>query len=102
MQRLILFSINMPTNQIYCFRANYKLSTKFDESLVPAWLSLEVDSQGYKISTIPEVASVARVLGNLEIEKDTVDEWIYYLESLGLKDVCQVACEEWFEDRGYS
>jgi hypothetical protein len=92
----------MPINKIYCFRANYELSTKFEECLAPAWLSLETDSQGYKISTIPEVASVARVLGNLEIEEDTADEWIYYLESLGLKGVCQVACEEWFEDRGYS
>ena len=87
---------------MYCFRASYEGSTPFESSRLPAWLSLEMDWQGYKISTLPWVAEVARALGSLAVEEDTPDEWISYLENLGFKDVHQVVCEEWFEDRGYS
>lgn len=90
----------MSNSKIYCFRADYKLSTNFDERTVPDWLCLEADCQGYKLLTVPEVADVARVLGALAIQ-DTADEWISHLESLGFKDVHQVTCEEWFEDRRY-
>lgn len=86
--------------QIYCFRANYHLSTDFDERTIPDWLSLEVDWQGYKISTVPWVADVARVLGLLSIE-DRPDAWISYLESLGLKEVVPLCCEKLFEDKLY-
>lgn len=86
--------------QMYCFRADYQGSTHFDERTVPDWLRLEADWQGYKLLTLPEVADVARVLGALSIE-DSADEWISHLESLGLKGVQQVTCEEWFEDRRY-
>ncbi|GAB4285212.1 MAG: hypothetical protein Fur0025_16630 [Oscillatoriaceae cyanobacterium] len=91
----------MPTGKIYCFRASYELSTKFDPSRVPDWLCLEADWQGYKIYTLPWVADVARVLGALEIE-DTPAEWISHLESLGLKEVCQVICDDLFEGKGYA
>ena len=86
---------------MYCFRASWKLSTNFDPQNLPDWLSLDTDWQGYKISTLPWIASVARVVGALEIE-DTPTEWISYLESLGLREIKQVSCEEMFEDKGYS
>ena len=86
---------------MYCFRASWKLSTNFDPQNLPDWLSLDTDWQGYKISTLPWIASVARVVGALEIE-DTPAEWISYLESLGLREIKQVSCEEMFEDKGYS
>lgn len=90
----------MSSFQIYCFRADYQLSKTFNERTLPDWLSLEADWQGYKISTIPWVADVAKVLGNLEFE-DAPSEWILHLESLGLRGVRQVVCEEFFKDRGY-
>lgn len=90
----------MPNSKIYCFRANYQLSSYFNESTVPDWLHLDMDWQGYKILTVPEVAEVARILGLLEIE-DTPSEWISYLESLGLKGVTHVVDEEIFESKGY-
>ena len=88
-------------NQIYCFRADYDLSNDFDESKIPDWLSLDVNWQGYRISTVPWVADVARVLGLLSIEGDTPEAWMSYLESLGLRDVIQVTCEDLFEDKLY-
>ena len=85
---------------IYCFRADYSLSTYFDKDRVPDWLSLEVNWQGYRISTVPWVADVAKVLGILEVE-DTPESWLSYLENLGFKQVFQVHCEEFFEDKLY-
>ena len=90
----------MANNQMYCFRANWKHSAEFDEGNVPHWLCVGADWQGYTLYTVPEVADVARILGALEIE-DTPSDWISHLESLGLKDVTQVSCEEMFEDKGY-
>lgn len=90
----------MQNSKISCFRASYQLSTYFNESTVPAWLHLDMDWQGYKILTVPEVANVARILGLLEID-DTPSEWISHLESLGLKDVTHVVGEEIFESKGY-
>ncbi len=86
--------------KIYCFQADYQASTNFDETRIPDWLSLNVNWQGYCISTVPWVADVARILGILPIE-DTPEEWINYLESLGLKGVTQKCCEAFFEDRLY-
>ncbi len=91
----------MPTGKIYCFRASYELSTKFNPSRVPDWLCLEADWQGYKIYTLPWVADVARVLGALEIE-DHPDEWISHLESLGFTEVFPVICDDLFECKGYA
>ncbi|WP_368665960.1 hypothetical protein [Aphanothece sacrum] len=54
------------TGNIYCFQADYKASTNFDEHSIPDWLSLEINWQGYCISTVPWVADVARVLGILQ------------------------------------
>ena len=88
-------------SQIYCFRASYELSTQFDESAVPEWLSVDVNWQGYRIYTIPWIADVARALGIIELE-NTPQGWISYLESLGLKDAIQVTCEDLFEDKLYS
>ncbi len=88
-------------NQIYCFRADYDLSTDFDESKIPDWLSLDVNWQGYRISTVPWVADVARSLGLLLLDRDTPEAWISYLESLGLRGVIQVTCEDLFEDKLY-
>lgn len=90
----------MTNEKIYCFRANYQNSTNFDETAIPDWLRLDVDWQGYKISTVPEVAGVARILGILEIE-DTPSDWISHLESLGFQGVTQTFCEEMFESKGY-
>ena len=98
-QRPIL-STNMSctkSGSIYCFRANYELSTNFDPDRIPDWLSLGTNWQGYRISTVPWVADVARVLGALNIE-DTPEAWVSHLESLGLKEVCQVGCEDLYED----
>ncbi|HEY9848665.1 MAG TPA: hypothetical protein V6D28_04355 [Leptolyngbyaceae cyanobacterium] len=92
----------MPSSKIYCFRASYELSTNFDRSKLPDWLRLAVDWQGYRLWTVPEVADVARILGALEIEEDSPSLWICHLESLGLRNVRQVFCEDLFEARGYS
>ena len=86
--------------QIYCFQADYKESTNFDEHSIPDWLSLNVNWQGYCISTVPWVADVARVLGLLPIE-DTPEAWVSYLESLGLRGVTPMCCEVFFENRLY-
>ena len=91
----------MRSHKIYCFRASYELSANFEQHSLPDWLSLKVDWQGYTLQTIPEVADVARILGILDIE-DTPCAWVSHLESLGLKGVTQVFCEEMFEARGYS
>jgi hypothetical protein len=44
------------------------------------------------------VVDVARVLGLLSIE-DTLDDWINYLQSLGLKAIVAIDSEEFFEDK---
>lgn len=87
--------------QIYYFQADWNLSNDFDKHQVPDWLSLEVNWQGYKISTLPWVAEVAQVLGILHLEEDTPKSWISYLESLGLRGITQVSCEDFFEGRLY-
>ena len=87
-------------SRIYCFRADCDLSKDFDESQVPDWLSLGANWQGYRISTVPWVADVARSLGLLLIE-DTPEAWISHLESLGLRGIIQVSCEDLFEDTLY-
>ncbi|AFY77284.1 hypothetical protein Ple7327_1942 [Pleurocapsa sp. PCC 7327] len=85
---------------MHCFRASYELSLDFNHSEVPDWISLGENWQGYRISTVPWIADVARVLGILPIE-DTPEGWIAYLESLGLKEIIPVACEDFFEDKLY-
>jgi hypothetical protein len=91
----------MSKGKMYCFRAEWKDSQKFEQQSVPDWICLDADWQGYKIATIPEVADVAEILGILQIN-DSPDQWISHLESLGLKGVTQVCCEEMFEDKGYT
>ena len=88
-------------SQIYCFRAAWKLSDKLDLNIIPDWLYVETDWQGYKISTVPWIADVALVMGILDIE-NTSSGWISYLESIGFLDVKQVDCEDMFEDKLYS
>jgi hypothetical protein len=85
-------------SQIYCFQANYVASSEFNRQTIPAWLSLETNWQGYRIHTVPWVADVARVLGLLSIE-DTIEDWIDYLESLGLEAITPMDSEEFFEDK---
>ena len=87
--------------QIYYFQANYELSPTFDRQQVPDWLSVEVNWQGYKIYPLPWIAEVAQVLGLLELEADTPEGWITYLQSLGLRGITQVSCEDFFESRLY-
>ncbi|MGB3240599.1 MAG: hypothetical protein WBB29_20070 [Geitlerinemataceae cyanobacterium] len=87
--------------KIYCFLASWERSTDFDSRHVPDWLELGVNWQGYRISTVPWVADVARVMGLLPIE-DTLEEWIFHLESLGLREVTPVCCQDFYEDRLYS
>lgn len=87
----------MSNSKIYCFRASYELSTNFDPGRMPDWLSLASNWHGYRISTVPWVADVARVLGALDIE-DTPEAWMSHLETLGLQDVCHVGCEDFFQD----
>ncbi|MFP4006479.1 MAG: hypothetical protein ACLFV6_00530 [Spirulinaceae cyanobacterium] len=88
------------SSRIYCFRANYEKSRAFNPNAVPEWLALGKDWQGYRISTLPWVADVAKVLGQLQVE-DTPEGWRQYLESLGLQEVTVVACEDFFEDSLY-
>jgi hypothetical protein len=84
-------------SQIFCFRANYP-SKNFDENFSPDWLTVTTNWQGYRISTVPWIADVARILGLLDVE-DTPEAWKTYLESLGLQDIKSLCCEEFFEDR---
>ena len=87
------------SSRIHCFRASYSISTpQFEGDKIPDWLSIETNWQGYKISTLPWVADVARALGILAIEDSTID-WIEYLESIGFKDLVPVCCDDLFEDR---
>lgn len=88
-------------SQIYCFRATWELSNKLDLNTIPDWLCIEIDWQGYKISTVPWIADVAQVMGILNIQNNS-SGWISYLESLGFQDVKQVPCENMFEDKLYS
>jgi hypothetical protein len=92
--------MNQP-KQIYYFRADWKLSHTFNKHQVPDWLSLEVNWQGYKISTIPWIAEVAQLLGILTLQEDTPESWIAYLESLGLRGITQVSYKDFFESRFY-
>jgi hypothetical protein len=87
-------------SKMYCFRANYELSTDFNRINTPDWLSLAENWQGYRISTVPWVADVARALGILSIENNP-EQWISHLESLGLREVVPVCCEDLFEDNLY-
>lgn len=87
--------------RIYCFQADYLGSQQFNPQEIPAWLSLEVNWQGYRIHTLPWVADVARVLGLLAIE-DTSQGWQDYLESLGLAKIRLMDSEEFFEDKSLS
>lgn len=89
------------TSRIYCFIANYERSAEFDPQAVPEWLSLEANWQGYRISTVPWVAEVAKVLDILPLAEDTPEGWIAYLETLGLKEVTPIGCEDFFEARLY-
>ncbi|MEG3438909.1 hypothetical protein V0288_17410 [Pannus brasiliensis CCIBt3594] len=86
------------SSRIYCFRADYVVSSAFNRQNLPAWLSLETDWRGYRIYTLPWVADVARVLGLLSIE-DTIEDWIEYLQSLGLEAITPIDSEEFFEDK---
>ncbi len=88
-------------SQIYCFRATWKSSNQFNINLIPDWLCVETDWQGYKIATVPWIADVAIVMGILNIE-NTTSGWISYLESIGFLNVKQVDCEDMFEDKLYS
>ncbi|MGF1490165.1 MAG: hypothetical protein ACFBSE_24005 [Prochloraceae cyanobacterium] len=88
-------------SQIYCFRADYDLSKEFDRTSVPDWLSIDVNWRGYKISTLPWIADVAKVLDLLPIEEDSPEAWIIYLESLGLRGIESVCCEVMFKDKLY-
>ena len=76
-------------------------SQTFDRQQLPDWLSLEANWQGYKISTIPWIAEVAQVLGILDLEADTPEGWISYLQSLGLRGITQMSSEDFFESRLY-
>jgi hypothetical protein len=86
------------SSRIYCFRADYVVSSEFNRGKIPAWLALETDWRGYRIHTLPWVVDVARVLGLLSIE-DTLDDWIDYLQSLGLQAIVAIDSEEFFEDK---
>jgi hypothetical protein len=85
---------------IYCFRANYERSN-FNDHEVPDWLQVGANWQGYRIWTVPWIADVARILGNLPVE-NTPESWRVYLESLGLREVTPVDCEDFFEETLYS
>jgi hypothetical protein len=61
--------------RIYCFRASCELPPNFNLGMLPDWLRWEANWQGYKISTVPEVASVANVLGILSVEVDISPGW---------------------------
>jgi hypothetical protein len=88
------------SSPIYCFHANYEKSKGFNRHAVPEWLTLAESWQGYRISTLPWIADVAKVLGLLQVD-DTPESWRAYLESLGLREVTVVACEDFFEDTLY-
>ncbi len=86
---------------VYYFYADYKTSKPLNCHQIPDWLTLETNWQGYRITTLPWIADVARLLGLLAIE-DTPEAWIEYLESLGLRKVTPVCCEAFYEDKLYS
>ena len=92
----------MPKNTpIYCFRATCKSETKFDTNMIPEWICVETNWQGYKISTVPWIADVAQAIGILNIE-NTPYGWMLYLKKFGFQDVKQVSCEDMFEEKLYS
>ncbi|MBP0000132.1 MAG: hypothetical protein J7641_14235 [Cyanobacteria bacterium SID2] len=86
--------------QIYCFRAEVMRSSQFAEMEMPDWLEVRANWQGYRIATLPWIADVARAIGLLSFE-DTPDAWRGYLETLGLQDVRQISCEEYYEETLY-
>ncbi len=88
------------SNQIFCFRASCHPSTPISPETMPDWLSVGTNWQGYRISTVPWVADVARIVGALQVE-DTPESWIAHLESLGFREIVQVSCEDFFEDKLY-
>ncbi|GAB4243389.1 MAG: hypothetical protein Kow0049_32940 [Stanieria sp.] len=89
----------MPSkSQVYCFRASYDI--KLDKSTLPPWLAVDENWLGYRIQTLPWIVDVAKVLDLLVID-DSVEEWIFYLENLGLKEVTPVCCEDFFTDSLY-
>ncbi|ERT06960.1 hypothetical protein M595_3109 [Lyngbya aestuarii BL J] len=87
-------------SKIYCFRASYEASIDLDINNLPDWLSVAINWQGYRISTLPWIANVARLLGNLNIE-DHPTSWKSYLESLGFRNVTPISCEDFHEDTLY-
>jgi hypothetical protein len=86
---------------IYCFYADYQISKPLKHTHYPDWLTVETNWQGYRITTVPWVADVARLLGILPID-DTQEGWQIYLEQLGFHKVTPVCCEVFYEDKLYS
>jgi len=86
---------------MFCFRASWTRSSQFDARSAPDWLCVESNWQGYCISTVPWVADVARSLGLLSPE-NTVEAWIEHLNSLGLREVQPISCEDFYESRLFS
>ena len=99
--RMKQLNSNPKHSPMFCFRADWQRSIDFDDRAVPEWFCVQTNWQGYGISTVPWIADVARELGLLPAE-NTPESWIAYLESLGLREVTVVSCEELFEDRLYS
>ncbi|MEL7035935.1 MAG: hypothetical protein AAFO04_10005 [Cyanobacteria bacterium J06592_8] len=87
-------------SKIYCFRASYNSSINLDIKNLPDWLSVTVNWQGYRISTLPWVASVACLMGCLEVQDSSLG-WKSYLESLGFQNVTPISCEDFYEDTLY-
>lgn len=85
------------SNRMYCFRASYNF---FDLHSTPPWLCIDTNWQGYRIYTLPWIVEVAQALGNLTID-NTSEDWVMYLESIGLTEVTPVDCEDLFEDKLY-
>jgi hypothetical protein len=85
---------------MYCFCANYQASKAFDLEAVPEWLTVESNWQGYRIAINPWIADVARLLGLLTIE-DSLEDWLDYLEGLGLQEVVPVNLEDFYESKLY-
>lgn len=86
--------------KIYYFRASYEPSIQLDINNLHDWLFVAVNWQGYRISTLPWIANVACLLGNLHVE-DHPTGWKSYLESLGFQDVIPISCEDFYEDTLY-
>ncbi|MGC9503088.1 hypothetical protein [Baaleninema sp.] len=87
------------TRCIFCFRAE-SVRSNFDENQLPDWLEVRANWQGYRVATQPWVADVAREIGLL-LADDTPDDWIRHLESLGLQEIRQISCQDYYEDTLY-